>query len=124
MLIFGLCFILYFLKLSAGIGFWTKFRRTDPQLHEVAIKYQRSLRRLEKARLDLKFLHDCKKNQVFPKFVRWQNLNRMKKRNQRRYYNLLLTDAIKEKNTHVTTHFHCPEIRLLPTNAFVMTSYR
>ena len=30
MLIFGLCFILYFLKLSAGIGFWSKLRRTDP----------------------------------------------------------------------------------------------
>lgn len=54
-----------------------------------------------KAQLDLKFLYDCKENQVFPKFVRWKNLNRMKKRNQRRYYNLLLTDAIKEKNSHV-----------------------
>ena len=101
MLIFGLCFVLYFLKLSAGIGFWSKLRRTDPQLYQVAIKYQRSLRRLAKAQLDLKFLYDCKENQVFPKFVQWKNLNRMKKRNQRRYYNLFLTDAIKEKNSHV-----------------------
>ena len=103
MLIFGLCFVLYFLKLSAGIGFWSKLRRTNPQLHQVAIKYQRSLGILAKAQLDLKFLYDCKENKVFPKFVRWKNLNRMKKRNQRHYYNLLLTDAIKEKNSHVGT---------------------
>ena len=65
MLIFGLCFVLYFLKLSAGIGFWSKFRRTDPQLHQVAIKYQRSLRRSAKAQLDLKFLYDCKEIKSF-----------------------------------------------------------
>ena len=29
MLIFGLCFALYFLKLSAGIGFWTKLKNAQ-----------------------------------------------------------------------------------------------
>ena len=93
-LFFGICFILYFLKLSAGCGFWSKLRRTDPELHKVAIKYQRYLRRLEKAKLDLKFLLDCKANDVYPKFVRWRNITRMKKKSQKRYLHLLLNDAI------------------------------
>ena len=65
---FGIGFILYF-KLSAGRGFWPNLRRTDADLSKLALQYQRSLRRVEKARLDLNFLLDCKKHQVYPTFV-------------------------------------------------------
>lgn len=61
------------------------------------IKYQRSLRRMEKSQLDLDFLNECKKNQVYPNFVRRKNITRFKKKTQNRYHNLLLNDAIKEK---------------------------
>jgi hypothetical protein len=91
-------FLLYFFKLSAGHGFWTNLRSTDSDLYKLCIRYQRSLRRFEKAQLDLKFLLDCKKNQVYPKFVRWKNITHMKrKKAQTHYLHLLLNDAIHDK---------------------------
>ena len=33
MILFGVCFILYFLKLSNVFGFWGDLRRTDKEAH-------------------------------------------------------------------------------------------
>ena len=103
MFIFGVCFVLYLVKLSAGKGFWTNLQKSDPVTHKLAVQYQRSLRRLSKAELDRAFLRDCKKAEVYPKFVRWKNINQMK-RNRRRqtFHKLLLNEAIKEKNTDIS----------------------
>ena len=38
-LVFRICFLLYFLKLSAGQGFWTNLRSTDDGLHKLAIRF-------------------------------------------------------------------------------------
>ena len=102
MSIFGLCFILYFLKLSAGYGFWSKLRNTDPNLHKLAIGYQSCLRRKQKAELDLSYLYKCKELNVYPKFVKWKNIARMKKKAQDRYHRLLLNDTIKEKRSNTS----------------------
>ena len=49
------------------------------------------MKRFKKAQLDLKFLLDCKKNEVYPKFVRWKNITRMKrKKAQARSLHVLL----------------------------------
>ena len=101
-LFFGICFILYYVKLSAGHGFWSNLRRTDAVTHKLAVKYQRSLRQLEKAQLDLNFLLNCKKHQVYPKFVRWKNISRLKKKKaQSRFLHLLLNDAVEEKRSDI-----------------------
>ena len=71
-------------------------------LHKLCIRYQISWRRFEKTQLDLKFLLDCKKNETYPKFVRWKNIMRMKRQKaQARYLHLLL---------NITNHFAwiCP----------------
>ena len=98
---FGIFFLLYFFKLSDGHGFWTNLRSTDYDLHKLCIRYQRSLRRFGKAQLERpKFLLDCKKNEVYPKFVRWNNITRMKrKKTKARYLHLLINDAIQDKKT-------------------------
>ena len=101
-LLIGVCFFLHLLKLSAGSGFWLNIQNTHPVLHKLAIRYQRCLRRLEKAQLDLNFLHDCKKNQVYPKFERWKNITHLrKKKTQGHYLLLLLNDAIKDKKINI-----------------------
>ena len=66
--------------MSSGQGLWTKLRNTDAELHKLAVKYQRSVRKLEKAKLDLQFLLDCKKEEVYPNFVRWKNITRMRRK--------------------------------------------
>ena len=81
---------------------WTNLRNSNPALHKLALKYQRSSRRLQKAELDLKFSPKCKELQVYPKFVRWKSINKKKKRTQKRYHHLLLQDAITEKKTNIS----------------------
>ena len=103
MLFFGVCFFLYFIKLSAGNGFWTNLRHGDPTTHKLAIQYQRSLRRLTKAELDLAFLRRCKQSDVYPKFIRWRKIKQMKrKKKQQRIHKLLLNDAINERNANIS----------------------
>ena len=98
-----ICFFLYFLKLSAGKGFWTNLRRSDPNTHKLAIQYQRSLRRLTKAELDLGFLRKCKESEVYPKFVQWRNINQLRrKKKQHRFHKLLLNEAINKKNANIS----------------------
>ena len=88
-------------------GFWTNLRKSDPGTHKLAVQYQRSWRRLSKAELDLTFLRDCKKAEVYPKFVRWKNINQVKKKNRRqKFHKLLLNEAINEKNTDINNLRH------------------
>ena len=93
----------YYLKLSAGSGFWTNLRKTDPVTHKFGIAFQRCYKKVIKAELDLKFLHQCKDHNVYPKFVRWKNLKTKDTREKIRYYRRLLNDSITEKNKHLKT---------------------
>ena len=64
MLMFGLFFVFYFVKLSVGNGFWSNLRAADPVTHGNAITLQRSSRKLKKAEFDLKCLLNCRDNNV------------------------------------------------------------
>ena len=64
MLFFGAVFMIYFLKLSAGKGFWRNLRETDNALRTVAIDYQKCYLKYQKAELDLQFLYRCKNNGI------------------------------------------------------------
>ena len=48
MQLFGLTFLLYFLKLSVGNGFWNNLRNTDHKVYKKAIKVERLLSKLKK----------------------------------------------------------------------------
>ena len=103
MLFFGVCFFLYFIKLSAGNGFLANLRHSDPTTHKLAIQYQRSLRRLTKTELELAFLRRCKESDVYRKFIRWRNIKQMnRKKKQQRIHKPLLNDAINERNTNIS----------------------
>ena len=69
MLIFGVCFLLYFLKLSGVNGFWSNLRNTDKDTHQAAKAYQKTLKKYMKAKHDVNFLKQWKQKKVFPKFV-------------------------------------------------------
>ena len=43
----------------------------------------------------------CKKLNVYPKFIKWKNIDTLPKKKQNRYHRLLLTDAIKDKNSRI-----------------------
>ena len=49
MLFFGVVFIIYFFKLSAGKGFWRSLRETDNEVRKIAVDYQRSYAKHVKA---------------------------------------------------------------------------
>ena len=73
--LFGVAFFLYYLKLISGNnGFWSTLRNTEPSVHRVTTRYQRFYRKARKAEQDIKFLLSCRVNRVFPKFIKWRNL--------------------------------------------------
>ena len=49
MYLFGIAFVLYFLKLSDGRGFWYNIRTSDENVYKVAIDYEREAKKLNKA---------------------------------------------------------------------------
>ncbi|XP_066924963.1 uncharacterized protein [Clytia hemisphaerica] len=101
MLIFGLCFFLYFLKLSGTVGFWKNLRNTDVELHQAAKYYQKILRKFRKAGHDIKFLNNCKQNNVYPKFVRWKNIKTKHPREREKYYHRLLNESLDKRHSEL-----------------------
>ena len=97
MLLFGVCFILYFLKLSSIYGFWGNLRRTDKDTHVLAKSYQKILRKWMKAKNDINFLHECKTNDIYPKFVRWKNIKNKTPKERNTYYSKNLNSAINKR---------------------------
>ena len=81
--------------------FWSELRKSDPHTHKQAVAYQGCLRRKQKAKLDHSFLLQCKKLHVYPKFIKWMNIDMLPRKKQNRYHRLLLTDAIKDKNLRI-----------------------
>ena len=99
--ILGLSFILYFVKLSDVNGFWKNIRRSDPDCYQRAVKFERIRKKLKKAELDLKFLYDCRDEDLHPKFTRWKNFNTLDDRAKHRAYQKVLNDEIKAKHKHI-----------------------
>ena len=98
MILFGFVFILYFIKLSVGNGFWYNLQNTENITYKAALKYQLYLNKVRKCDLDIQFLHNCKSNVVYSKFIRWKNIPTKNKRYQKAFYARLLNDEIKEKH--------------------------
>ena len=95
MILFGSVFILHFIKLSVGNGFWYNLRNTDNNTYKAVLKYQQCLNKVIKYDLDIQFLHNCKSNVVYPMFIRWKNIPTKNKRYQNAFYRHL-SDEIKE----------------------------
>ena len=98
MQLFGICFLLYILKISAPKGIWFNLRTADPAAHKVAITYQRHYKRIMKAEMDLKFLLICRDDGVYPTHVKWSILKKMKPRERLRHHQRNLKSSITEMN--------------------------
>ena len=96
MQLFGICFLLYILKISAPKGIWYNLRTADPAAHKVAITYQRHYRRIMKAEMDLKFLFICRDESMYPTHVKWSILKKMKPRERLRHHQRNLKRSITE----------------------------
>ena len=79
----------------------TNLRNTDKVVYKVAAIYQKSLRKLVKAKLDREFLNSCKDNSVYPKFVRWKNAKYKSLRERNKLYLKNLKDTIKTRNNDI-----------------------
>ena len=66
MMFFGIVAVLYFLKFSGTSGFWKKLWETDNITRKMASIYQKLLLKVEKSKIDLKFLFKCKNENVYP----------------------------------------------------------
>ena len=70
MSLFGLAFLHYFFKLSAGNGFWNSLQVADKKLYQQTIKVERTLLELKRYECNLTFLMKCRDASVYPKFVK------------------------------------------------------
>ena len=96
-LIFGVWFLLYFLKLSGVNGFWSNLRNTDKEIHEAAKTYQKTLKKYMKANHDVNFLNQCKQEKDFPKFVQWKNIKSKNPHERNRYFTRKPNGAINKR---------------------------
>lgn len=72
MLLFGVYFILYFLKLPNVYCFWSYLGPTDKDTN-IAKACQKILKKLMKIKHEVHFLHEYKPQGVYPIFVKWEN---------------------------------------------------
>ena len=57
---------------------------------------------MKKAELDLRFLYDCKDNNVYPNFVKWRNVKHLRPKSREQWYKRNLNDLITEKRNSIT----------------------
>ena len=69
--------------------------------YKTAIDYERELKKLNKAELDLKFLFRCREEDLHPKFTRWKNFNTYDDSGKRKRYRKVLSEAISDKHRKV-----------------------
>ena len=98
MQIFGLAFILYYLKWSDGSGFWENYRNSDEDSYKQAVKIQRLEKKLVRCELAIQFMTKCRDANVFPKFTRWKNTNTKAIKDRNRYRRKVLVDEIRDKH--------------------------
>ena len=103
MFLFGIAFLLYFIRISAPKGIWFNLRTADPAAHKVAITYQRHYRKVMKAELDVKFLLRCRDAKVYPVNVKWKILRKYNPKERAKYYERNLRKSIAEKNDYLRT---------------------
>ena len=89
--VFGLSFILFFLKWSAGKRFWYRLRVTDNITYKKAITVE-CTKKIEKGKLHISFFNKCRDGNVFPSFTKVKKFKDMEKEHRNRYYRRLLVD--------------------------------
>ena len=103
MQIFGLAFLLYYLKLSDGSGYWMNLRNSDEDSYKQAVKIQRMYKKVVRCELAIKFLTRCRDANVFPKFTRWKNANKKDIKARNKYRRKVLLDEIRTKHQQLKT---------------------
>ncbi|XP_066931457.1 uncharacterized protein [Clytia hemisphaerica] len=99
--LFGISFVLFYLKLSAGNGFWINLRAADENLYKIATTVERLEKKLKRYEASLNFLINCRDQNVFPKFVRWKNTKYLDQLSKRKYQRRILLDEIITKRKQI-----------------------
>ena len=99
--IFGLAFILYYLKISDGNGFWINYRQSDENSHKQAVKVQRLQKKLIRCELAIKYMTKCRDANVFPNFTRWKNANAKATKDRNKFRKKVLIDEIRDKHSQL-----------------------
>ena len=99
--LFGLTFILYYLKWSDGNQFWNKYRQSDEESYKQAVKLQRLEKKLIRCELAIAFMSKCRDTNVFPKFTRWKNANQKAVKDRNKYRRKVLLDEIRNKHSQL-----------------------
>ena len=93
----GIAFLLFYFKMSGVSGLWTNMRNTDKTLYKTALHFQPELRKLRKCQLDIRYLYRCVENQVYPKFIKWTNVKRLRPKQRESYCSHILQFTIRDK---------------------------
>ena len=70
-------------------------KTNDKHLYKTTVKYQK------KAEVDLKFLHCCEDNEVYPKFMQWKHYKQLKPKMREKHYNTILKYGISNKHKKI-----------------------
>ena len=92
--LFGLSFLLFILKRSAGKGFWYQLRVTDKQTFKKVITVERTRKNVEKYKFDINFLVKCGESNLYLTFTKVKRLKDINKKVRNRYHRRLLLDEI------------------------------
>jgi hypothetical protein len=99
--LFGITFVLFLLKLSAGKGFWKNFRIADETSYKLSVTYERVSKKLQAAEHAVKFLVQCRDEDISPKFTRWKNLRKLEPRKKTKRCRQILFEEIKNKHKRI-----------------------
>ena len=99
--LFGITLVLYLLKLSVGQGFWKNFRNADETSYKISVKYERVRKKLQAAEIALKFLIQCRDEDILPKFTRWKNHNKLNNNKKECRRRKILFEEINEKHKRI-----------------------
>ena len=96
--LFGICFLLYLINVSAGKGFWFHLRTTDHEIFKLAVKLERINKKVLKCKLDLNFLCKCRDTNITPNFTKLKQLKDMDMKARSKFYRKLLFNEISAKH--------------------------
>ena len=96
--LFGICFLLYLINVSAGKGFWFHLRTTDHKIFKLAVKLERTTKKVVKCKLDINFLCKCRDTNITPNFTQLKQLNHMDAKSRNKFCRKLLFKEISTKH--------------------------
>ena len=96
--LFGLSFLFFILKWSAGKWFWYQIRVTDNSTFKKVITVERTQAKVEKCKLDINFFVRCPECNLYPSFTKANCLKDMSKKVRNTYQRRLLLDEISNKH--------------------------